>query len=200
MSLILSFPIICSSTLSLFLTFCKKTYVRFLFTASSSHSHLFWKIFPLVFPVPWRCDKHADEASGRASVSQTGGVNACVRIVAVKRGAFSREGARQATKVLQSRNQDSGTCRGVFLTDKLYVPPLPPTSPPYVYILPLEATEEHYLAGQLLQICEQHTNLQTCAHRSRCGRGTVVCWGSLSGDKSDRLICPARGWRVIGHI
>lgn len=25
-------------------------------------------------------------------------------------------------------------------------------------------------------------------------------WVSLSGDKSDRLICPVRGWGVIGHI
>lgn len=25
-------------------------------------------------------------------------------------------------------------------------------------------------------------------------------WVSLSRDKSDRLICPVRGWRVIGHI
>lgn len=59
---------------------CEKTYVRFLFTASSSHSHLLWKTLPLVFSVPWLWDKRTDETSELASVGQTGGVDAnCCR-------------------------------------------------------------------------------------------------------------------------
>lgn len=46
-------------------------------------------------------------------------------------------------------------------------------------------------------------NTHTHTHVYRCIQMWIVIleyWVSLSRDKSDRLICPVREWRVIGHI
>lgn len=55
-------------------------------------------------------------------------------------------------------------------------------------------------AVKLLQIRCSATQLADVHTDPDVDGGTAVCWVSLSGDKSDRLICPVRGWRVIGHI
>lgn len=49
------------------------------------------------------------------------------------------------------------------------------------------------------KIVQKHTQLPLHTH-IQMWMVILEYWVSLSRDKSDRLICPVRGWRVIGHI
>lgn len=55
------------------------------------------------------------------------------------------------------------------------------------------------LASTSASLLNSELVLALCTHNLTL---TVIqeYWVSLSGDKSDRLICPVRGWGVIGHI
>lgn len=64
--------------------------------------------------------QHMVSNSPHPHVGQTRGFGAGLRIVAIKRGVLSREGAGQTTKASWSGNEERRACGGAFVTDGVF--------------------------------------------------------------------------------